>query len=92
MPAGDLRTPEVDDREPWEIGPDFEFTRERLQFLVWANTWDARGLATPIWWWARKAARLGATEDGPADVVLHDGTAAYVDGGPRGHGSANGGW
>jgi DNA helicase-2/ATP-dependent DNA helicase PcrA len=84
VPAEELRAPEVDDRQPWQVGDRFEFARERLQFLVWANTWDARG-ATPVWWWGRKAARLGAAVGGPADVVLADGTAAYVDGGPRGH-------
>jgi len=84
VPAEDLRAPEVDDREPWQVGDRFEFAREGLQFLVWANTWDARGGA-PVWWWGRKAARLGASVGGPADVVLSDGTAAWVDGGPRGH-------
>jgi DNA helicase-2/ATP-dependent DNA helicase PcrA len=84
VPAEELRAPEVDPRQPWQVGDRFEFARERLHFLVWANTWDARG-ATPVWWWGRKAARLGAAVGGPADVVLRDGTAAYVDGGPRGH-------
>ena len=55
-PAAALRSPEVEEREPWEVGPGFEFTRERLQFLVWANTWDARS-AEPVWWWGRKAAQ-----------------------------------
>jgi DNA helicase-2/ATP-dependent DNA helicase PcrA len=68
--ADALRAPEVDRREPWQVPVEFEFTRERLQFLVWRNNWDWRG-DEPVWWWDRKAARLGA---GP-DVV--------VDGGPR---------
>ena len=37
---------------------------DRLHFLVWANSYDARADGEPIWWWARKAARLGATEGG----------------------------
>jgi DNA helicase-2/ATP-dependent DNA helicase PcrA len=79
---GWLREPEVDDREPWQLDPGFELRRERLQFLVWMNNWDCRG-DEPVWWWARKAERLGARPGGPADVVLPDGTAAWIDGGPR---------
>jgi DNA helicase-2/ATP-dependent DNA helicase PcrA len=77
-----LREPERDEREPWRVPVDFEFVRERLQFLVWRNNWDFRG-DEPVWWWARKAARLGASVGGPADVVLADGTPAWIDGGPR---------
>jgi len=74
--------------EPWELAPTFEPWLDRLHHLVWANSYDAR-TGEPIWWWARKAARLGATEvDGaesdPAagDVLLPDGTPAWIDGGP----------
>jgi DNA helicase-2/ATP-dependent DNA helicase PcrA len=81
VPLAELRAPEADDREPWEVGEGFEFTRERLQFLVWANNWDARS-GEPVWWWARKAARLGAVAGGPADVLV-DGHPVWVDGGPR---------
>ncbi len=81
VPTEDLRARETEGREPWEVGHAFEFTRERLQFLVWANNWDARSGA-PVWWWARKAARLGAAEGGPADVLV-EGVPAWVDGGPR---------
>ncbi|MBW3669079.1 MAG: ATP-dependent DNA helicase UvrD2 [Actinobacteria bacterium] len=77
-----LRTHETDEREPWELTPAFSFERERLQFLVWMNNWDCRS-GEPVWWWGRKAARLGAEVGGPADVVLADGTPAWVDGGPR---------
>jgi DNA helicase-2/ATP-dependent DNA helicase PcrA len=82
--ASELRVPEVVSRAPWELGAGFELGRDRLQFLVWANTWDGRAPGEPIWWWGRKAARLGATVGGPADVVLPDGSPAWVDGGPRG--------
>jgi len=81
-----FRAPESLDDEVWRLTPDTEPFFDRLHFLVWANTYDARGEGDPIWWWARKAARLGATEtpDGPADITLGDGTPAWVDGGPRG--------
>ncbi len=71
--------------EPWTLGPDLELWPDRLHHLVWANTYDARS-GEPIWWWGRKAARLGAVEspDGTADVTLPGGRPAWIDGGPRG--------
>ena len=81
--AARFRAPVSLDVEPWSLSPDVELWDERLHFLVWANTYDARG-GEPVWWWAKKAERLGATLGGPADVLLPDGAAAYVDGGPRG--------
>ncbi len=69
---------------PWLLDPGLEMWLDRLHFLVWANTYDARA-GEPVWWWGRKAARLGATEaEAEGDVVLPDGTVAWVDGGPRG--------
>ena len=80
-----LRAPERCDRPVYELGPDFEFIRERLQYLVWTNNYDARG-GEPIWWHGRKAARQfahdGVVEGGPADVTLADGTPLFIDGGP----------
>jgi len=78
-----LRSPETDAGPPFEAGPTFTFPLERLHFLVWANTYDARS-GEPKWWWGVKAAALGATEGGPADVYLPDGAPAWIDGGPRG--------
>ncbi|MDP9072012.1 MAG: hypothetical protein M3N68_12190, partial [Actinomycetota bacterium] len=71
--------------EPWTLEAGFEPWLDRLHFLVWANTYDARGGGEPVWWWARKAERLGAraTPQGPTDVRLPDGRPAWVDGGPR---------
>jgi DNA helicase II / ATP-dependent DNA helicase PcrA len=78
--------------EPWRLDPGYELWHDRLHFLVWANTYDARD-GEPVWWWGRKAQRLGAAaaphrdaiDGSPAgDVVLPDGTAAWIDGGPRG--------
>ncbi|MEM9610304.1 MAG: ATP-dependent helicase [Actinomycetota bacterium] len=78
-----LRAPQRTDVAPWALDPGFEFSLERLFFLVWANTYDARGDA-PIWWWSRKAERVGARPSAKADVELDDGTPAWIDGGPRG--------
>lgn len=78
----ELRRPVVEERPLWQLGTDFTILRERLHFLVWANNWDCRR-GTPVWWWGSKAAGLGATAGGPADVVLLNGEPAWVDGGPR---------
>jgi DNA helicase-2/ATP-dependent DNA helicase PcrA len=69
----------------WSLDADAEPWFDRLHFLVWANTYDARG-GTLVWWWGRKAGRAGATDtpDGDADVLLLGPVAAWVDGGPRG--------
>jgi ATP-dependent DNA helicase UvrD/PcrA len=75
--------------DPWLLDPGLELWHDRLHFLVWANTYDARGGSEPIWWWGRKALKAGGSPlavggDAPGDVVLADGTPAWVDGGPRG--------
>jgi DNA helicase-2/ATP-dependent DNA helicase PcrA len=86
---GRFRGPEsFDNSEPWMLPADFEPWLDRLHFLVWANTYDARAdPERPVWWWSRKAARLAGVEvldgTGPGDVGLSDGRAAWVDGGPR---------
>ena len=82
-----FRAPVDHHDEPWLLGPGFEPWLDRLHFLVWANSYDAQAPGAPIWWWGRKAGRLGAAEAGPddaGDVVLPDGAPAWVDGGPRG--------
>ncbi|MBA2337873.1 MAG: ATP-dependent helicase, partial [Acidimicrobiia bacterium] len=68
--------------EPWVAGAEFEPWLDRLHFLVWANNYDVRS-GQPVWWWARKAAAHGAVEADQADVILPDGTPAWIDGGPR---------
>ena len=69
----------------YELDPGFEFPLERVQFLVWTNTYDGRS-GELVWWHARKVARQmaggGVTVGGPADVRLMDGTPLYIDGGP----------
>src|SRR5277367_3915384 len=56
-----------------ELSPRFEFPRERLHFLVWANNYDARN-GQPVWWHGRKALRTfaasGIKESEMADVEL----------------------
>ena len=78
----------LEERHPGPVhglAPDFEFLIERLQFLLWANNYDARS-GRLVWWHAVKAARTlahrGVVAGGQADVVLGDGTEAYIDGGP----------
>ena len=77
-----LRQPEVVERAVHLLGAEFTLLRERLQFLLWRNNYDARN-GEPVWWWASKAARMGASIGRRADVVLGDGSEAWVDGGPR---------
>ena len=81
----DLRAPERYVGPVHALTPAFTFWRERLQFLVWANAYDARDGA-PVWWHGRKLARRlageGVDEDGPADVIRPDGRALWIDGGP----------
>ncbi len=84
-PAG-FRSPMSVEGEPWSLGAAFEPWHDRLHFLVWANSYDARAGA-PTWWWARKAGRLGAgplAADQDGDCALPDGRPAWIDGGPRG--------
>ncbi len=78
----ELRRPDVEASPAWRLGPNFTFLRERLHFLVWANNWDLRS-GRPVWWWARKAAGLGARLDKGADISFQ-GVPTWVDGGPRG--------
>jgi len=93
VPFAEVKAPEVDERAPYLLAPDFEFARERLHFLVWANRFDGREAdQTPRWHHATRAVRLGATAvaveaeaDAAVDgeVVLPDGAPAWIDGGPR---------
>ena len=82
-----FREPRSFPGEPWRLGAMFDPWPDRLHFLVWANTYDARNEGVPpIWWWGRKAGHLaGATDAGAewGDVRLADGTEAWIDGGPR---------
>ena len=83
--AAALREPETCKEPVWSLTPSFELLRERLQFLVWANAYDARS-GDPIWWHGRRALRLlagrGVVSGSSADLVGPDGMPIYVDGGP----------
>jgi DNA helicase-2/ATP-dependent DNA helicase PcrA len=84
-----FRAPETVTAPLWQVGANVQLWADRLHFLMWANSYDAQTpTEEPIWWWGRKAVRLGAREGGEADVVLPDGTPAWVDGGPRGTAAA----
>jgi DNA helicase-2/ATP-dependent DNA helicase PcrA len=81
----ELRAPERYVGPVHALTPRFTFWRDRLQFLVWANAYDARD-GDPVWWHGRKVARRladqGVDEAGPADIRCLDGTSLWVDGGP----------
>ena len=68
-----------------QIGPRFTFDRSELHHLVWSNSVDFRDVDQPNWQLAAAAAALGARPVDPGvvgDVVLADGTVAWIDGGP----------
>ena len=77
-----LEAEETSGQPPWRLDADFLFPLERLRFLCFSNNYDARS-GEPRWWWAVKARRIDATPGGPADAMLPDGTAVWIDGGPR---------
>ena len=81
-----FREPESWAVEPWTLGPGFDAYLDRLHFLVWANNYDARADGEPVWWWARKAARLGARAASPNEAGTPAGqaTSSSPTGGRRG--------
>ncbi|MGQ0833214.1 MAG: hypothetical protein ACT4OV_16235, partial [Microthrixaceae bacterium] len=54
-----FRDPGASTEALWRLGAAAELWLDRLHFLVWANSDDARAPGAPIWWWARKASRWG---------------------------------
>lgn len=77
----------AESRPPYELGPGFGFPLDELHHLVWCNSVDARRGALR-WALLDAAAALGARPGGPADVLLADGSPAWLDGGPVRHTAA----
>jgi DNA helicase-2/ATP-dependent DNA helicase PcrA len=73
------------DAAPEQLGPTFSFDREELHHLVWSNSVDGRDPARPTWIALDAAIAAGATAGVSADVVLPDGTPAWIDSGPIRH-------
>lgn len=71
MTKGELKAPCSSTATPLELGAGFEFVRERLHFLVWANNYDALGKEC-VWWWDRLAgAEVDGGPRGTLDSCLH---------------------
>lgn len=83
--AARFRAPPEWRGDVWGLDAGLRLWEEELQFLVWANTYDARA-GEPVWWWARKAERAGASpcpDPAAGDVVVDGVGPVWVDGGPR---------
>jgi DNA helicase-2/ATP-dependent DNA helicase PcrA len=72
-------------RPAYEVGADHDFPIDALHHLVWANSVDARHPDSARWWLVDRALDIGAVVGGDADIVLPDGTPAWLDGGPIRH-------
>lgn len=83
VPFADLKAPESTTVPPHSLDPSFEFQRERLHFLVWANRYDGRG-GDLRWHHAERALSHGARPSGSEADVTIDGDPYWIDGGPRG--------
>jgi DNA helicase-2/ATP-dependent DNA helicase PcrA len=75
------------DADPHELGATFTFELETLYHVVWDNAVDARDPQRPVWVGLDVAVAAGATPltDGRGDILLPDGSAAWLDGGPVRH-------
>lgn len=82
VPFADLKAAESTSLPPHALDPSFEFQRERLHFLVWANRYDGRG-GDLRWHHAERALALGAKPAGTEADVEVDDSHYWVDGGPR---------
>ena len=71
----------VADEAPHELGPRFSLLRDDLRHLVMSNSIDLRNGGWPL---LQQAVALGAScvDDGVGDVVVPDGSRAWLDGGP----------
>lgn len=69
---------------PFEVGADFAFAGDELHHLMWSNSVDLRH-DVPAWDALDRAVAIGLTPVPPerdGDVLLADGTAVWLDGGP----------
>ncbi len=83
-----LAAPQTNAAPIHQVGPRFTFELSALHHLLWSNSIDARDPSRPTWPVAQQACDLGATPAGEStagDVVLPDGTAVWLDGGPVRH-------
>src|SRR5579875_974387 len=71
---------EVETGPVWSLDPGFAFPGERLAHAMFTNSLDVRS-GPPRWPLVDVAVALGARPGGRADVLLPDGTPAYLDGG-----------
>ncbi len=86
LPWTRILTPERQQRPLWALGADPRLLHDELACLLGSDLVDARS-GEPVWWPAVHAQRLGcrvAPSSHGADVLLPDGRAAWIDGGPRG--------
>ncbi len=75
---------EVCHLQPWRLTPEFEFGRDRLNHLIWSNAVDRTG-GRDRWGLLERCLELGcrrAPDPDSGDVILPEGTAAWLDGGP----------
>ena len=85
IPAAALAAPQSTTLPINELGPRYSFELTTLHHLVWSNSVDARNPDRPEWALGQAAIDLGASPVGEGrrgDVVLPDGTAVWLDGGP----------
>ncbi len=83
--ADRLASPQTNASPIHEVGARFTFELSELHHLLWSNSIDARDPDRPLWPLLAAAVELGASAtdgSGPGDVVLADGAAAWLDGGP----------
>ncbi len=79
---------ESSDLEPHRLGPRFAFEVADLHHLVWSNSVDLREPSAPSWRELDRAIHAGASsasdgaDSGSADIILPNGEAVWLDGGP----------
>ncbi|MFM7044762.1 MAG: ATP-dependent DNA helicase UvrD2 [Ilumatobacteraceae bacterium] len=81
--AAAIAEPGRERRMPHEVGIEFGFDADDVAHLLRGAAVDCRPGATG-WWPLQQALALGAlpSPDAGADIVLPDGTPAWIDGGP----------